>query len=137
METGPGGWRERARRLREEALALALACRDPRTPRLARVLAALVAAYAASPIDLIPDFIPVLGLLDDLLIVPLGVALVIRMLPPLVLEESRARARSLLDGRVAGARLAAAAIIALWLLLAAASAFAAWRLLSGPRSNRV
>lgn len=81
-----------ARRLKADLLALSLAARDPRTPWLARALALLVLAYALSPIDLIPDFIPVLGQLDDLLLVPAGLWLVLRLVPPAVLEEARAEA---------------------------------------------
>ncbi|MCP2015551.1 uncharacterized membrane protein YkvA (DUF1232 family) [Deinococcus sp. HSC-46F16] len=81
-----------ARRLKADLLALSLAARDPRTPWLARALALLVLAYALSPIDLIPDFIPVLGQLDDLLLVPAGLWLVLRLVPPAVLEDARAEA---------------------------------------------
>lgn len=77
-----------------ESIALYLAARHPNTPWYARVLAGLVAAYAFSPIDLIPDFVPVLGYLDDLLIVPAGIALCIRLIPPSVMEECRDRAKS-------------------------------------------
>src|SRR6478672_4265846 len=87
-----------ARALRRDVHALYLAARDPRVPWYAKALAIAVAAYATSPIDLIPDFIPVLGYLDDLIIVPLGLALAIRLVPPHVLEECRARAREELAG---------------------------------------
>ena len=73
--------RKRARRLKEEIYALYLAYRDPRVPWYARLFAAGVVAYAFSPIDLIPDFIPVLGFPDDLILVPLGVVLALRMIP--------------------------------------------------------
>ena len=86
-------WKDRARQLRDDSFALYLAGRDPRTPRAAKILVAFVVAYAASPIDLIPDFIPVLGLLDDLAVVPLGIALAIQMMPPEVWAESREKAR--------------------------------------------
>jgi uncharacterized membrane protein YkvA (DUF1232 family) len=78
-----------ARRLKRDVHAVYLAARDPRTPWYARAAAILVAAYALSPIDLIPDFIPILGYLDDLLIVPLGILLVVRLIPADVLEEHR------------------------------------------------
>jgi uncharacterized membrane protein YkvA (DUF1232 family) len=78
-----------ARGLKRDVHAVYLAARDPRTPWYARAAAILVAAYALSPIDLIPDFIPVLGYLDDLLIVPLGILLVVRLIPADVLEEHR------------------------------------------------
>lgn len=81
-----------ARQLKQHTLTVYYAARDPRTPIYVRVLALLVAAYALSPIDLIPDFIPVIGYLDDLLIVPLGLALVVRLTPPEVLDSARAKA---------------------------------------------
>ena len=86
-------WRARVRELKIQVHALLLAYRDPRTPWYAKALAALVAAYALSPIDLIPDFIPVLGQLDDLLLVPLGIARAGRLVPREVLADCRARAR--------------------------------------------
>ena len=85
-------WKRRADLLKREAKALDGACRDPRTPWYARALGIAVTAYAVSPIDLIPDFIPVLGLLDDLVIVPLGVLAVRALIPDEVLAEHRARA---------------------------------------------
>jgi uncharacterized membrane protein YkvA (DUF1232 family) len=87
-----GRWRQWARRLRAEVRAIRLACSDPRTPWYARAVAVAVLAYAVSPIDLSPDFIPVLGHLDDLLIVPLGLWLALRLIPADVLAECRARA---------------------------------------------
>lgn len=81
-----------AQRLKRDVMALWLAARDPRVPLLAKMLAGLVAAYAFSPIDLIPDFIPVLGYLDDLLIVPAGIWLAVRMIPAELLDDLRARA---------------------------------------------
>ncbi|QYJ16790.1 hypothetical protein Rxycam_02626 [Rubrobacter xylanophilus DSM 9941] len=108
------GW---ARRTKAEVHALYLAYRDPRTPLHARLFAALVMAYALSPIDLIPDAIPVLGHLDDLLLVPLGVALAVRMIPPHVLEECRKKAREN-PGRVRPAAWGGVVVVAgLWLLL--------------------
>ena len=84
--------RQRAGELRADGYALYLASRDPRVPWLAKVIAVLTVGYALSPIDLIPDFIPVLGHLDDLVLVPLGLALAIRLIPPPVLAEHRATA---------------------------------------------
>jgi uncharacterized membrane protein YkvA (DUF1232 family) len=86
-----------ARRLKVEVYALYLAYKDPRVPWYARAFAAVVVAYAFSPIDLIPDPIPILGYLDDLVIIPLGVALAIRMIPPPVLVECREEARDAKD----------------------------------------
>jgi len=89
---------ERIRRwaavLKRDVAALVIAVRDPRTPMAARIIAALVVAYALSPIDLIPDFVPVLGYLDDLIIVPLGLALVLRLIPDALMADYRASAVS-------------------------------------------
>lgn len=113
--------RQRAAALRVELYALQIAGRDPRTPWYAKALLGLVLAYAFSPIDLIPDFIPVLGYLDDLILVPLGILLAVRMIPPQVLAEARTRAQaSIAQGqpsRLPGALL----ILAIWLLLLAAA----------------
>ena len=89
--------RDKARLLKRDVLALYFATRDPRTPLPAKLFTALVVAYALSPIDLIPDFIPVIGYLDDLILVPLGIAIALRMIPADVLAESRARAQVTLD----------------------------------------
>ena len=110
-----------ARRVKRDAVAVYFAARDPRTPMLARCIALAVAAYALSPIDLIPDFIPVLGYLDDLLIVPLGLLLVIRLLPPEVLAESREKAMTLLSRPKS--YVAAAFMVSIWLLCIVAIAY--------------
>ncbi len=102
-----------ARRIKRDVVALWLAGRDARTPLGAKIVAAMVAAYALSPIDLIPDFIPVLGYLDDLLIVPLGILVAVRMIPPALMAEFREQAL-LREGRPKSAA-AAVAIIAIWL----------------------
>ena len=86
-------FKERMRRLKIEVYALYLASKDPHVPWYAKALTALIIGYAISPIDLIPDFIPVFGQLDDLIIVPAGIALAIRMIPKNVLEECRQKAR--------------------------------------------
>ena len=113
-----------ARSIKVDVVALWIAARDPRTPWYAKAVAAAVAAYALSPIDLIPDFIPVLGYLDDLLIVPLGIMLAVRLIPlPLMVEFRAAAARR--TGRprsFAGA----AAIAAIWLLALALVAWLVW-----------
>lgn len=117
--------KDRARRLKAEVWALCLAARHPATPWYARLLVAAVVAYALSPIDLIPDFIPVLGYLDELILLPLGIAWAIRLIPHSVMADCRVRAvSSLQDGKPQG-RIAAAAIIALWLVLAAFGAMLA------------
>jgi uncharacterized membrane protein YkvA (DUF1232 family) len=91
--------KDRAHRLRRDAFALYLVARHPDTPLAAKVIAAAVAAYAFSPIDLIPDAIPVLGYVDDLVLVPLGIALALRMVPSAVLDECRPKAAEALgDG---------------------------------------
>ena len=82
-------WKARRRQLQAEVYALYLAYRDPRVPWYAKAVAACVVGYALSPIDLIPDFIPVLGYLDDLVLIPLGIALALRMIPPAVMDECR------------------------------------------------
>ena len=105
-----------ARRLKVEVYALYLAFKDPRVPWYARVFAAIVVGYAFSPIDLIPDVVPVLGYLDDLIVVPLGVALAIKMIPPHVLAECREKAREAKDRPVN--RVAAVVIVLVWIALA-------------------
>ena len=112
-------WKQRAGQLKMETYALYLAYKDPRMPWYARLSAALVVGYAFSPIDLIPDFIPVLGYLDDLILVPLGAALVLRMIPPDVLAESRDKASELMSEGKPTNWAAAVMIIVIWLLLAA------------------
>jgi uncharacterized membrane protein YkvA (DUF1232 family) len=111
------GWRQRARQLKRETYALYLAYRDPRVPWYAKLLAACVVAYAFSPIDLIPDFIPVLGTLDDLVLIPLGIALSLKLIPPQVMAECRARAAEMEGKPTTWA--AAAVIVAIWIGLAA------------------
>ena len=125
-------WKRWAGRLESETYAIYLAYRDPRTPWYAKLFAALVVGYAFSPIDLIPDPIPVLGYLDDLILVPLGVALVVRMIPQEVLSESRQRAREMVErDEKPVSRAAAAIIVVLWLVLAVIAALAAVRVIQG------
>ena len=112
------GWRERARRLKTEVYALYLAYQDPRVPWHARAFAACVVAYGFSPIDLIPDFIPVLGYLDDLLLLPLGIWLALKMIPPQVMAECREKAQEVMRQGKPVNRAAAVVIVAVWLLLA-------------------
>jgi CubicO group peptidase (beta-lactamase class C family)/uncharacterized membrane protein YkvA (DUF1232 family) len=118
--------RDRARRLKAETLALYLAARDRRTPWYARLLVAAVVAYALSPIDLIPDFIPVLGYLDDLILIPLGIALALRLIPAEVMAEARERARIELDGKRPRSRAAAAVILGIWAVVLAALGWGGW-----------
>ena len=106
-----------AKRLKRDAYALYFVVRDRRTPWYARAAAAAVVAYALSPFDLIPDFVPVLGYLDDLIIVPLGIALVLKLVPGEVLADCRDRAEVAAERPVS--RVGAAFMIAVWLALAA------------------
>jgi uncharacterized membrane protein YkvA (DUF1232 family) len=110
-------WKQRARRLKTELHALYLAYRDPRVPWYARALAALVVGYAFSPIDLIPDPIPVLGYLDDLILIPLGIALALRLIPAPVMADCRAKAREAVDSGKPVSWVAAGVIVAIWILL--------------------
>lgn len=112
-------WKERASQFKRETYTLYLAYRDPRTPWYARLFAALVVGYAFSPIDLIPDPIPLLGYLDDMILVPLGAALAVKMIPPDVLTESREKTKEVMSEGKPTNWAAAAVIIAIWLLLAA------------------
>jgi uncharacterized membrane protein YkvA (DUF1232 family) len=111
-------WKQHARQLRAETYALYLAYKDPRVPLFARVFAACVVAYAFSPIDLIPDFIPVLGYLDDLVLIPLGIMLARKMIPAVVLAECRIQAEEIIRQGKPVNRVAAVVIIGIWLILA-------------------
>src|SRR5712691_6320644 len=121
------GWAERlkswARGVKRDVHAIYLAGRDPRVPWYAKAMAALVAGYALSPLDLIPDFIPVVGYLDDVILVPVGILLVIRLIPSEIMAEHRATATAALDRPVS--RGAAIAIICIWV---AAVALSGWLL---------
>ena len=118
--------RKWARGLRQQTLVVYHAARDPRTPWYVRALAFAVAAYALSPIDLVPDFIPVLGYLDDLVIVPLGLMLVLRLAPREVLAASRIKAQEMADRPVS--RGMAAAIIGIRILAAVVLGLWGWRM---------
>jgi len=124
-------WKSWTKALRTEVFALSLAYKDPRTPRHAKIVAACVVAYAFSPIDLIPDPIPVLGYLDDILILPFGIALAIKLIPPGVMEDARRRAK---EGNASGrlvSRAGAVLVIGIWLLVALLVTAWAWRVLRG------
>lgn len=114
-----------ARAVKRDVVAVWLAARDPRTPWAARILALCVAAYALSPIDLIPDFIPILGFLDDLLLVPLGILAVVRLMPPVLIAELRDEAATITDKPRSRAGLVA--VIATWLLVGGLLAAWLWR----------
>jgi len=110
--------KQRARHLKAETFALYLTARDPRTPWYAKLFVAGIVAYAFSPIDLIPDFVPVLGYLDDLILIPIGIFLAIRLVPHQVLSECRVRAQVTIRNGKPVSRVAGAVIIIIWLMLA-------------------
>lgn len=114
------GWKERAKTLKREVYALYFACRDRRVPWYAKALAVSLVAYALSPIDLIPDFIPVIGLLDELVLLPLGVLAVRAMVPDDVMADCRMKAAELETKPRSWA--GAAVIVAIWLAMALAAA---------------
>jgi uncharacterized membrane protein YkvA (DUF1232 family) len=124
-------WETKAKQLRVEIVALYLASKHPGTPWYANVLAALIIGYALSPIDLIPDFIPVVGYLDDFIIIPAGIVLLIKIIPRDVLEECRAKAQSdLLNGRSKN-WVAGAVIVLIWLLAMFLVLSLIWPLING------
>lgn len=114
-----------ARAIRRDAHAVYLAARDPRTPWYAKALALCVAGYALSPIDLIPDFIPILGYLDDLVLVPLGLAAAVRMIPADVMAEHRAAAT--LAAERPASRTAVVMIVCIWAASIALTGWLAYR----------
>jgi uncharacterized membrane protein YkvA (DUF1232 family) len=114
------GW---ARDIKRDVVALWLAARDPRAPWYAKAVAAAVAAYALSPIDLIPDFIPVLGYLDDLLIVPLGIVAAVRLIPASVMADLRLRA---VDQRKPTSKVGLVAVVTIWIAAVAITAWLFW-----------
>ena len=108
-------WKEKGKRLKTDVYAFCMAIKDPRVPWYAKVLMALTIGYAISPIDLIPDFIPVIGQIDDLIIVPAGISLAVKMIPKSVMEEYRQKARAEpIDSRTKW--VVAATIISIWVL---------------------
>jgi uncharacterized membrane protein YkvA (DUF1232 family) len=122
-----GRLRSWARSIKRDVHALYLSARDPRVPWYAKAVALAVAAYALSPIDLIPDFIPVIGYLDDLILVPIGIIVAVKLIPPIVLAEHRATA---LQVPLQAGRTAAFVIIAVWIGLALVALGAAIRYLA-------
>ena len=115
-------WKQQLRQLKKETYAIYLACKHPKVPWYAKALAACVVAYAFSPIDLIPDFIPIIGYLDDIIIVPLGIAIVVRMISPEVLAECREKAELLMAQGKPTNRIAAIVVVTIWFLLGALAA---------------
>jgi uncharacterized membrane protein YkvA (DUF1232 family) len=128
----PVPWKERVKALKKETFTLYLACRHPRVPWYAKALALLVVGYALSPIDLIPDFIPVLGYLDDLILIPLGIMLVIRMIPSEVLAECRQKSETLVGRATRAGKIAAAVIVLIWILSAALTVWLIIRTVNRP-----
>jgi len=112
-------WKQKAKQLKIEIYAIYLAYKDPRVPWYARIFAACVVGYAFSPIDLIPDPIPILGYLDDLILIPLGVVLVLKMIPEEVMSECRERSEEIMREGKPVNRIAAIIIIAIWISLVA------------------
>jgi uncharacterized membrane protein YkvA (DUF1232 family) len=123
-----GRIRQWARGIVRDVTALWLAARDPRVPWLAKAVAACVAAYALSPIDLIPDFIPVIGYLDDLVLVPLGILLAVQLVPPDLMAEFRAAAQ---DRVKPVSRLGAVIIVLIWLAGTAIAGWIMWPMVGG------
>lgn len=124
----------RARKLKRDTYALWLAYRHPRTPLHAKVFSICIVAYALSPVDLIPDFIPVLGYLDDLILIPLGIFLALRMIPRDVMAECRAKAEAESSIKLKKNWAAGAIIIVIWLSLLALIGFLVWK--AFPRNTR-
>jgi uncharacterized membrane protein YkvA (DUF1232 family) len=120
--------RQFAQKLKRETMALYYAARDPRTPLLAKVVVGLVVAYAISPIDLIPDFIPVLGYLDDLVLLPAGIWLALKLIPEPIMEAARAKAQSATERPTSKA--AAATVALIWIATAALLTWWAYNALS-------
>ena len=112
-------WKQRAKQIKIEIFAMYLAYKDPRVPWYARIFAACVVGYAFSPIDLIPDPIPILGYFDDLILIPLGVMLALKMIPKEVMAECRERSKEIMRQGKPVNRIAAIVIIAVWVLFAA------------------
>jgi uncharacterized membrane protein YkvA (DUF1232 family) len=120
-------WKRRARQLSAQTYTLYLAYRHPRTPWYAKVFAALIVGYVFSPIDPIPDFIPGVGLLDEMVVVPIGVLIATKMIPREVMEECREKAREVAEGEKPVSRGAAVVVVAVWLLCVALAIFLALR----------
>jgi uncharacterized membrane protein YkvA (DUF1232 family) len=118
-------WKQRARQLSAQTYALYLAYRHPRTPWYAKVFAALVVGYVFSPIDPVPDFLPGVGLLDEMVVVPIGILIAAKMIPRDILEECREKARELAEGEKPVSRVAAVVVVAIWLLCGALAVFLA------------
>lgn len=112
-------WKQRVKQLKRDTYAIYLAYKDPRVPWYVKIFIAFVVAYIFSPIDLIPDFIPILGYLDDLVIVPVGIVLALRMIPKDVMAENRKKAQTMMDQDKPTNWIAAGIIIVIWVIVAA------------------
>jgi uncharacterized membrane protein YkvA (DUF1232 family) len=121
------GWKRRAQQLSSYTYTLYLAYCHPRTPWYAKVFAALIVGYVFSPIDPIPDFIPGVGLLDEMVVVPIGILIAAKMIPPDVFAECREKAREVEEGEKPVSRVAAVVVVAIWLLCVALAVFLAVR----------
>ena len=119
--------KRRGRQLTSQTYTLYLAYRHPRTPWYAKVFAALIVGYVFSPIDPIPDFIPGVGLLDEMVVVPIGVLIAAKMIPRQVMEECQEKARQMAEGEKPVSRVAAVVVVAVWLLCVALAVFLALR----------
>jgi len=124
-------WKSRVHALKREAYALAIAMRDPRVPWYARAFLGLVVAHTFSPIDLIPDFIPILGYLDDLVVTPLGIALALKMIPPEVMRDARQEAERLMQQGKPVSRVGAVLVIAIWIFVMLGVVWAVLRAFQG------
>lgn len=112
-------WKRQAKLLRVKIFTIYLAYKDPRVPWYAKAFAACIVAYAFSPIDLIPDFIPILGYLDDIVLIPLGIALALKMIPKAVIKECEEKAQAILSQDKPKSLVAAAIIVAIWVFIIA------------------
>src|SRR5688500_562040 len=120
-------WKRRARQLSAQTYALYLAYRHPRAPWYAKVFAARVVGYVFRPIDPIPDLLPRVGLLDEMVVVPIGVLIAAKMIPPQVMEECQEKAREVAEGEKPVSRVAAVVVVTVWLLCVALAIFLALR----------
>jgi len=128
IEAQMARWHLAARQLRTETLALYFSIRDPRSPWYARLAGGVVLAYAFSPLDLIPDFVPVLGLVDDLILVPLGLWITLKLIPPQVMTDNRARARAEMAEHRPVNWIAGVLIVLVWIVALAVTALAVFRI---------
>lgn len=125
-------WKEWAISLKKNTYALYLATRDPRVPLIAKIIIGLVVAYALSPIDIIPDFIPILGYLDDLILLPIGIAFAVKLIPRQVWQDCRLRAETEITNNLPKSRKAAVIIVTLWVLALTLVCFVLWRWIRKP-----